>query len=163
LRRILRTAFRFALAGPPVGLLIALGLLIAYKAWDPLDQSVHWEMVAAMLPVWLTYVPESLAAAYATGAPAAFAAGAVTQWLLEGGLGNGWTALASASVAAPTAALTVLLLDRVVILHAHLGEVPPLGQAAWLAMGALGAICAAIFTFATAAASPKPQEWERDR
>ena len=155
-RTVIRNGVWFALAGPPIGLSIALGLLIANTAQGPLERSAHWEMVPAMLPVWLSYAPIALAAAYATGGPAAFAAGAVTRYLFECGLRSGWVALASAFAAALTATLTVCVLDEFVLPETDSGKMPPLGHAIWLTVGAIAAICAVILVLA-APARPKPR------
>ena len=110
-----------------------------------------------MLPVWLSYAPIALAAAYATGGPAAFAAGAVTRYLFECGLAERLGCLGLRLCGGSDGHADVFLLDEFVLPKPILGKCRRLGTR--MARGGRPPpLCARSYScFAAAAARPKPR------
>ena len=153
-----KSAFWFALVGPPVGLAIILAIPVAGLVWNllvgrqlavPADGPAAWTIAEMLL-----LLPVYLIGAYFVGGPAAFAAGAVRQLMADRAYSKLSIAAANIVVAAGIAMLTVYALDTFVVPHPHLDAAPMFGPRIWLSVGAVAAISAAICTLAPSRGHP---------
>lgn len=150
-RAVWKSALRFALIGPLVGLAIGLCLVLANIA--RLIVLGHAQEIAPpdgssayILPELLLFVPAILAAVYVVGAPGAFAAGATMQIMRERSFATVWIVAANALIGFAVSFLTFYVVDEYVLPHPHLDLAPQFGPSMCLAIGAVGALSATICT-----------------
>jgi hypothetical protein len=147
------TAFRFALWGPLAGFFLAVSLyfvavagseLAALSSSEIRDPN-HSEMLLGMVRFWLSFLPLELFAAYAIGAPGAFAAG-MAMYIMRGrSFRAAWAVAVSMAAGAAISTVDVFFLDVFIIPRPH-GDPKPyvFGPGLWLIVGVIGAVSAAI-------------------
>ncbi|MFZ3357690.1 MAG: hypothetical protein WCA56_14045 [Xanthobacteraceae bacterium] len=150
-RAVWKSALRFALVGPLVGLFIGFCLVLANigrlfvlgraREIAPPDGSS-----AYILPALLLFIPAILAAVYVVGAPGGFAAGAAMQIMRERSFAAVWIVAANALIGFAVSFLTFYMLDEYILPHPHLDPAPQFGPSMCVAIGAVGALSAIICT-----------------